>query len=295
MWNPSKHLSVATRLKGLVALSVLAVLGVAISLLVTMLNQQMHDRRQAVRQTVEVAHSLVSHYGQLAAQGRLTPTEAQRQAMAALNGLRYDQREYFWVNDLDGQMIHPPIKPQLNGTFVGDMKDPNGVKLFQEFNGTVRQHGQGFVNYQWPKPGEDAPVDKVSYVKGYQPWNWVIGSGLYVDDIHKAFAREALQVMVGTGLCALLLGGLALRTARRLTRGVDAAVQVAEAIAEGDIREHHMPREWSHGHDELSRLLKAMQAMSKRLKDTVSTVQQTVDSVAPVSYTHLTLPTSDLV
>ena len=286
MWNVFRHLSVATRLKALVALSVFAVIGVASALLSAMLNQQMEDRHQAVRQTVEVAHGLLAHYGQLAEQGKLPVDEAQKQALSALQGLRYNQKEYFWVNDLDARMVQHPIKPQLNGQNVADMKDPNGVPLFQEFVRTAKAQGEGFVHYQWPKPGQDAPVDKVSYVKVYKPWGWVIGSGAYTDDILAAFAREGGAIMVCTLACAAVIGWLTLRTASRLSRGVAAAVQVAESIAQGDIRppaQANAWHDWHEGRDELARLLQAMHRMSQGLRETVSSVQQTVDSVALAS------------
>jgi methyl-accepting chemotaxis protein len=286
MWNVFRHLSVATRLKALVALSVAAVVGVASSLLITMLNQQMDDRHHAVRQTVEVAHGLLTHFGRLADQGQLSRADAQKQALAALSGLRYSKTEYFWVNDMNARMVHHPIKPQLDGKDVRDMKDPNGVFLFQEFVRTAQDKGEGFVHYQWPKPGEQAAVDKVSFVKAYAPWGWVVGSGVYTDDILKAFAREASLIAAGTLVCAFVIGWLTLRTASRLSRGVAAAVQVAESIAQGDIRP--APRtnawhDWHDGRDELARLLQAMNRMAHGLRDTVSSVQQTVDSVALAS------------
>jgi methyl-accepting chemotaxis protein len=283
MWNPFQQLSVATRLKLLSVLSVSTVLGVALALLWTMHEQQMADRRQAVRQTVEVAHSLISHYGKLAEKGVIDEATAKRQAIAALDAMRYDQREYFWVNDMDVRMVHHPIKPQLDGTSVAEVKDPKGVALFQRFVSTVREQGQGFVAYQWPKPGEKDPVDKVSFVKGYAPWGWVVGSGLYVDDIAKAFAAHAFQVMLGVLASALVMGWLTLRTTRRLSAGVKQAVDMAEAIAQGDIRERRIEPHWQTGHDEISRLLKAMQRMGASLHQTVSSVQQTVDSVALAS------------
>jgi methyl-accepting chemotaxis protein len=287
MWNVFKHLSVATRLKALVATSVATVIGVSAVLLGTMLNQQIDDRHQAVRQTVEVAHGLLAHYGRLADQGKLTTDDAQKQSLAALDSLRYSQKEYFWVNDLNARMVHHPIKPELNGKDVSQMKDPNGVLLFQAFVRTAKEQGEGFVHYQWPKPGHDAPVDKVSYVKAFAPWGWVVGSGVYTDDILHVFVREAGWVMACTLLCACVIGWLTLRTARRLSLGVAAAVQLAESIAQGDIRpplhDQAQTNDWHEGRDELARLLQAMNRMSQGLRETVSSVQQTVDSVALAS------------
>ena len=283
MWNPFKQLSVAARLRLMSLVSVSTVLGVALALLWALHEQQMADRRQAVRQTVEVAHSLVAHFAKQVDKGLLDEPTAKKQALAALAALRYDQREYFWVNDMDARMVHHPIKPQLDGTSVAEMKDPKGVFLFQQFVRTVREHGQGFVAYQWPKPGEAQPADKVSYVKGLAAWGWVIGSGLYVDDIDKAFATHALEVMLGVLAATLPMAWLTLITTRRMSDGVKQAVDIAEAIAQGDIRACRIDKRWQDGSDELSRLLQAMQSMSTSLHSAVSSVQQTVDSVALAS------------
>ena len=283
MWNLFKQLSVAARLRLVSWVSVSTVLGVALALLWAQHAQQMADRRHAVRQTVEVAHSLVAHFAKQAEQGRMDEATARQQALAALGALRYDQREYFWVNDMDARMVHHPIKPQLDGTSVADMKDPQGVLLFQAFVRTVREQGQGFVAYQWPKPGEAEPADKVSFVKGFAPWGWVIGSGLYVDDIDQAFATHAWAVMLGVLGSAAPMAWLMLHTTRRMSLGVKQAVDMAEAIAQGDVCARRMDPRWQDGSDELSRLHKAMQGMSSSLHSTVSSVQQTVDSVALAS------------
>jgi len=280
------QIGVATRLKCLVALSSTAIVFVALSLLGALYDARMADRQQAIRQTVDVAHGLVQWHAAEVAAGRLTIDAAQRQALAQIDRLRYDEREYFWVNDLEGRMVHHPIKPALNGQNVIDMKDPNGVPLFREFIRQARSaQGAGYVAYQWPKPGEKDPVDKISYVKAHAPWGWVIGSGLYVDDIRAAFIREAVQVLGGVLLLTAVLAALAWRTARRLSRGIDQAVVMAESIARGEILS---PSPSVHtinttGRDEIARLVGAMQTMARGLGDTVLLVRQSVDNVAMAS------------
>jgi methyl-accepting chemotaxis protein len=87
------------------------------------------------------------------------------------------------------------------------MKDPNGFALFKAFVAKVRKDGKGFVAYQWPKPGSEKPVDKVSYVQGFAPWGWVVGSGIYVGDLYDApgavawvVARPSWRVAAAGGL-----------------------------------------------------------------------------------------------
>lgn len=115
--------------------------------------------------------------------------------------MRYDTVEYFWINDMTLRIVMHPIKPELDGKDVGGMKDPNGFALFRGFVEVVKAQGAGFVADQWPKPGSDVPVDKVSSVKGFEPWGWVIGSAVDVDDLRAAashrWQREREREAVG--------------------------------------------------------------------------------------------------
>ncbi|MEL4486122.1 cache domain-containing protein, partial [Shewanella algae] len=95
--------------------------------------------------------------------------------------------EYFFISDLSPRMVMHPIKPDLNGADMGAFKDPNGKHMFVAFAETVKRQGSGFVDYAWPRPGSDAPVPKLSLVSGFEPWGWVIGTGVYVDDLDQAF------------------------------------------------------------------------------------------------------------
>lgn len=105
----------------------------------------------------------------------------------------YGESGYFWINDTTPNMIMHPIKPSLNGSYLGEFKDPNGKKLFVEMVEAVKDNGKGFVNYQWAKPGFDKPQDKISYVFVFKPYNWIIGTGEYVDNITSEIQKHALE------------------------------------------------------------------------------------------------------
>jgi len=104
-----------------------------------------------------------------------------------VGGLRYgpESKDYFWINDMYPKMVMHPYKPQLNGKDLSKSKDPNGKKLFVEFVKVCREKGEGFVDYYWPKYGADKPQPKLSFVKLFKEWNWVVGTGMYIDDIEK--------------------------------------------------------------------------------------------------------------
>src|SRR5690606_17952817 len=115
--------------------------------------------------------------------------------------------EYFWINDMHPTMIMHPFKPELDGTDLTDDADPDGKHLFVEFVKAVEAAGAGFVDYQWPKPGADAPQPKISYVAGYEPWGWVIGSGVYVDDVRTVAVAEAGKLLLsGLGIIVVIGG-----------------------------------------------------------------------------------------
>jgi len=191
MTNGFRNFSVARRLHALAAFAVMALFTVAAGLVWWFHEATLEDRRTAVRQTVEVAHSVLQWAHAQQASGQLDEAAAQKMALAAVGQLRHSGQEYFWVHNLAGNMVHHPMKPQLDGKNVLDMKDPQGTYLFREFNQVASQSAAGgFVAYQWPKPGADAPVDKVSFVKAFGPWGWVIGSGLYIDDLEAVLRQQ---------------------------------------------------------------------------------------------------------
>jgi len=172
----------------------------------TLYSEMMESRRVKTQHLVEAAHGLVMHYVAEAKAGRMTTEEAQTAAKLAIKDMRYAGTEYFWINDMHPRMIMHPIKPELDGKDLTEAKDPAGKHLFVAFVETVLKNKAGFVDYLWPKPGFEQPVPKVSYVKGIDEWGWLIGSGIYIDDVGVMFRREvSAQVAYGVGVLALVL------------------------------------------------------------------------------------------
>ncbi len=225
-------------IKGKIALILAAAgLGLVLVALLSLMGlraEMMTDRQDKTRNVVEVAHSLIAHFEAQERAGTLPRAEAQAQAKIALKALRHDGDEYFFITDLAPRMIMHPIKPELDGTDVSRNADPNGKLLFQEFVRVVKAGGAGFVDYLWPKPGSAQPVAKLSYVKGFAPWGWLIGSGIYIDDVDVAFRHAALR-LAGTGLLiALAAVLLALLVSRAIVRPLDGLGRVMQDLAGGN-------------------------------------------------------------
>lgn len=112
---------------------------------------------------------------------------------------------YIWIQDSKNKMLMHPIKEELNGKDMTDFKDPNGEYLFRNISNLAKSKGEGFISYVWPKVGESHPVAKVSFIRHFKEWDWIIGSGVYVDDVHTAVAYEKkvlyLAITFATLLC----------------------------------------------------------------------------------------------
>ncbi len=153
------------------------------------------ERQLKVQHQTETAWTVLDYYAGLEKSGQLNRNDAQKQAKEAVKKLRYGDSGYFWINDMQPRMIMHPIKPALDGKDLSASQDPDGKRLFVEFANVCRKQGSGFVNYLWPKPGFNDPVEKISYVKRLAAWDWVIGTGLYVDDVEAALSSIRAKIL----------------------------------------------------------------------------------------------------
>ncbi|WP_404301021.1 methyl-accepting chemotaxis protein [Alicycliphilus denitrificans] len=234
------RLTVSRRLVALVALALLSMLALLAAVMTTELSLLQRERAQNVRQVVSGAHGIIAYYHLLASRGDLPEEVAKIRSLEAVRSLRYgDDHEYFWVNDMQARMVMHPIRPELDGKDMGTSKDPNGKALFAEFVHTVKSKGEGYVDYLWPKPGSDQPVAKISYVKGFAPWGWVIGSGVYVDNVRAVFMTRLLQAAGFAAALALLLLAVGWAVGRSILRQLGAEPAqlnaITHQIASGDL------------------------------------------------------------
>ncbi len=133
------------------------------------------------------------------------------------------------------RMVMHPVNARLNGQDLSQNKDPNGKLLFVEFVKVVRAEGQGMVDYLWPRPGAEAPQPKLSYVAGFQPWGWVIGTGVYIDDLEAAQWNAMRTSLIVIGLVLIIASVLFWRTARAISGGITSITGAMKSLAEGDV------------------------------------------------------------
>lgn len=272
-WKLSRKLAV---------LVVLAIAGVLMSIFIGLVQLREHlleDRKLKTRHVVEVAVGVIEHFQKLEAGGQLAPEAARQAALDAVRGLRYEKTEYFFINDMSSRSLMHPTQPQLQGKDLSDTRDPTGKRLFAEFARVVREQGGGFVDYLWPMPGKTEPVPKISYVRGFAPWGWLIGSGIYIDDVDTAF-RAAMIRQGGVVLAVLVvLIGFSTYVVGLIVRPVHEAMRTVEALAEGDLT----VRATYVGRDEIGALLGDVGRMSERLKQVVERIVENADQLANAS------------
>jgi len=192
------------------------------------------DRMLKTRGLVENAHSLVVHYAKMAEAGTIPVEEAKERAKAAVKDLRYEGNEYFWINDMHPRVVMHPFKKELVGKDMTNTTDAVGKHHWQEFVKVVRASGEGFVPYEFQTPDGKTIRSKISYVKGYAPWGWIVGTGIYIDDVNKIFMRVA-AVVGGVALVILfLVGGGSLVVSRGITKPLTYIATNMRRLAEGD-------------------------------------------------------------
>ncbi len=239
----------------------------------------MSERQQKVQNTVETTYGVLEHFHSLEAKGVLSAHQAQQSALQTIRGMRYDGSEYFWINDMTPKMVMHPIKPALDGKELSGIKDPAGKALFMEMVDVAEKQGAGFVNYMWTKPGSEKPVDKVSYIKGFKPWGWIVGSGVYVDNVHAAIMNRLMLFLAGGSGVALTLLIVGMFITRSIRNPLRKAVQVAQTVASGDLTSDIQV----HSADETGQLLQALKDMNESLARTVNHVRTSSHTIAAAS------------
>jgi PAS domain S-box-containing protein len=169
----------------------------------TMKKNIIERKKEMIRELTQAAWSELAGLHEQEKQGALSQAAAQQAAIARIQNMRYgdDGKDYFWISDTQTRMVMHPYRPELNGQSLLDYADPSGKKLFVEHAKVVREKGDGYVEYLWQwKDDEKRVVPKLSYVKGFAPWGWIVGTGIYLEDVRaeiRQMTRRVLQSSVG--------------------------------------------------------------------------------------------------
>ena len=190
----------------LIGLSVLMAVGILVFLLFfyhSFSGSLQHEKDTQTRYLSEVGVKVLQHFQQLAATGQISDQEAQRLAIGVLQQATYGDNGYFWIVDGAGTMLLQPYAPTQVGRDFSDWTDSQGKHIVREFIATAK-NGGGWVSYYWPKPHNQEQFAKVSYVIHFQPWDWVLGTGVYLDDTRANVYQTMFQA---SGILLALFAG----------------------------------------------------------------------------------------
>ncbi len=265
----------------LTGLALVLILVNAVTAAIISKDRMLEEKFSKTRELVEVAADTVKFYHAQSQAGTLTEADAKTLALNQLKQLHYNTSDYFWVNDLQPKMLMHPTNPKLDGTDLSGYKDPHGTFLFVEMVKVVQRDGAGFVPYFWPKPGNDTPVPKISYVKEFKPWGWVVGSGIYLDDVDAQFFADITRMGGILAALALVLLVVAAAIANSILLPLNQVTEAMNNIArgEGDLT----LRLDTDGKDEVSRLARRFNLFVEKLGHTIRTLTGAITQVNEVA------------
>jgi methyl-accepting chemotaxis protein len=227
-------MSLKNRIRIIVAVAALGLLSLAGLWLKSERTGLLSERMQSTKNLVNIPYSVLVEQYKLETEGKITHSEAQKHALETIQTMRYEDGNYFWINDMHPTMVMHPMKPELNGKDLTEVKDPTGKAIFVEFVNAARTPDGNYVLYQWPKPGKDKPVQKLSYVKEFEPWGWVVGTGVYIQDIDSAWLANG-KVAGGVGVvCLIVLLVISRKISRSIFVRLDDVIGRMKDVAEGE-------------------------------------------------------------
>ena len=186
----------------------------------------MDQKREMIKELTNTAWNILARFEYDERIGVMTREQAQKLAIESIQNLHYGQgmKDYFWVNDMQPRMIIHPYRTDLNGKDLNDVTDPSGNRLFVKFVEIVKAHNAGYAEYLWQWKDDPSRISpKLSYVKGFEPWGWIVGTGVYLNDVRNEIASirnnliffSTAILLITTGLLAFLLVGSFLSERRR--------------------------------------------------------------------------------
>ncbi|MBA4367267.1 MAG: hypothetical protein C0403_06470 [Desulfobacterium sp.] len=143
-------------------------------------------KQETIKELTSLTWEILNGFEKKIQTGEMSRSQAQQLAKEYIRDLRYgpERKDYFWINDMHPTMVMHPYRPELNGSDLTNFTDSKGNRLFIEIVKAVKVDGQGYVQYMWQwKDNPDRIVPKLSYVREFKPWGWIIGTGIYLDDV----------------------------------------------------------------------------------------------------------------
>jgi PAS domain S-box-containing protein len=198
----------------------------------------MERKKEMIRELTHATWSILGQIEKNRIRDSLSISDAQELAIKEIEYIRYgpERKDYFWIIDNQPVMIMHPYRPDMNGNNLEDYADPNGIKLFVESVQVVEEKGEGYVSYNWQwKDDSNKVVPKLSYVKGFEPWGWIIGTGIYIEDVKEEIRSIESRLIWLSLLITVIVGALLFYISRQ-----SLSIELKKKQAEENLRNSRM-------------------------------------------------------
>jgi methyl-accepting chemotaxis protein len=276
-------LSFAQKLWLPLVLGVLCLAGISVYNAYETRDIRLAERKAELTHASEIALSVVKTFGDQANSGSMPAAEAQRHAMDSIRNMRYGDEGYFVVLDSKPTILMHPIQSAAIGKYVGDVKDRNDVYFYRDIVSAIKRDGKGFVAFEFPKPGATEASPKVIYAAAYQPWDWIVTTGLYVDDIDAAFRSSLYRSLAILVVLAGALSSIVVLLNRGILRSLGGEPSYAAEIA-NQIADNDLTAAVNTAPDDKSSLLFSIKRMQTQLAQTIGTIKVSAHSIATATH-----------
>jgi signal transduction histidine kinase len=226
---------IVTKLPILSLGSVVIISGIVLAYIVPEAREAVsEERRKGLENAVGLVFKLLQEYESRAMAGEFPLEEAKAKAAKRISVMRYGRDGYFWIMDTNHVMIMHPAQPELKGRVLADSTDAQGTPIFREFAAICARQGSGHIDYFWPKPGMKEPVRKHSYVRLFENWGWIVGIGIYTDDVNRetrVLYNRLFLIVLFTGVFVSIAG---LLLAHQLINPIQELARDAAEVAKGN-------------------------------------------------------------
>jgi signal transduction histidine kinase/ActR/RegA family two-component response regulator len=227
-------MSIKAKLRLIVVVAAAGLVTLALFWLTSERSRILSEKQEQTKNLVEAAYAIVAEQHALEVEGGISREEAQQHAIEIVRAMRYGGGSYYWIIDMHPKMVMHATHPELEGKELTSYRDPTGMPLFVRMVERVKKEGAGFVSYRWPKSGKKGrPVPKISYVKGFEPWGWIVGTGIYVDDIDNALRTNAEIASALSLLCLIVLLVVSVWVFRSIFGRLGYLVERIRTVAQG--------------------------------------------------------------
>lgn len=276
-----KDWNVATKIISISLLSIFLLIIFTFVFLIPQIEKSLlHEKEVQLTNLIDVAGSLVNDYVLDEQNGNLTREEAQRRVVERINAMRYEGDNYFWINDDNGILIVNSARTDLIGKSVLDLQDAKGTKIFSEFITIGKTKGKGTLEYYWNKVGEKEPVAKLSYVIYIEKWGWILGTGIYIDDIEESVSDVSNKMILFIIILIVVMILLSYLVASRISKPMKMTVEASNRISNGDFKyQNEQLEHYSKNKDEIGQLIASITRMKNNIVEKTIYYEDILDCI----------------